>query len=61
LTDRLTFFANKPYGIRLELEHVKFALHREDFFLCPILTSVSLSGGILMCQDLYIFVLMLDC
>jgi len=58
LTDRLTFFTNKPYGIWLELEHVKFALHREDCSLCPILTSIPLGGGILMCQDLSIFVLM---
>jgi len=43
LTDRLTIFADKPYGIRLELEHVKFVLHRENCSsLCPILTSVSI-------------------
>jgi len=32
LIDRLTFFADKSHGIRLELEHVKFTLHREDCF-----------------------------
>jgi len=43
LTDRLTSFADKPYEIRLELEHVKLALHHEDCSsLCPILTSVPL-------------------
>jgi len=57
LTDRLTFFADKLYGIRLELEHVKFALHEDCSSLCLILTSVPLGGGILMCQDLSIFVL----